>query len=451
MSTAAILTPKSPEWTSAMEPGHWYRISGDTPDLGLPPTPVGTRYLEDNDPAHDPVLNPPASPKEHIRRLVGRDWSAPWRGRLGFSSVTEAWNGAAYASRFGRSGAMIVFGGGHNDYFGSDVHAFDIARREWRRLTDGFVTGEADEYGKGAVYPDTIYPDGSPLPPHTYDYVQYDEVGNDFMLLKGQTELGPSVKAAAIPHLFNLDTLTWRRGPLHRSASLNSGGFTTWDAKRRVLWGHSGDDGGGNAFVAYSPDGVNPDGTFGSWSEFHPSKLPGEANHNAMQIHPDTDSIIVALHARDTLAVIDPLKPGGTIVPAVSLGPKPHIQEYAALEYSAGTGSLLYYSAVDGAVVYAIDWDGEACWRALSAPASLDPIADAAAQSHHHVNRAHTFGRFRVAHFGDVDLALLVRHVDSPVYAIRLPNLSDPLSLTGVPGKPKISGPLKLLGFSVVD
>jgi hypothetical protein len=358
--------------------------------------------------------------KERARRLGGRDWIAPWSGRVGFSAITEAWNGAVYASRFGQSGAMIVFGGGHNNYFGSDVHAFDLSNREWRRLTTGFVSGHPDEYGEGAFYPDAVYPDGSPLPPHTYAYIQYDEVGNDFILLKGQTELGPTVQAVAIPHLFNLDTLVWRHGPKHGSAILNSGGFTTWDAKRRMLWGHSGDDGGGNAFVAYSPDSVNPDGSFGNWSEFHPSKLPGEANHNAMQIHPVADLIVVSLHARDSLGFIDPKKPGDAVAPVRSLGPKPLIQEYAALEYSTELGSLVYYSAADGAVVYAIDWDGTAHWRVLSAPASLDPVVDAAAQSCHHVNQAHTFGRFRIAHFDDIDLALLVRHVDSPIYAMRL-------------------------------
>ena len=404
-----------------MESGRWYRIAGNHPDLGLPPTPIGTRYLEDNDPARDPLLNPPLSLKEHIRRMAGRDWIAPWRGRVGFSSITEAWNGAVYASRFGESGAMIVFGGGHNNYFGSDVHSFDLARREWRRLTDGFVTGSADQYGEGAIYTNSVYPDDSPLPPHTYDYAQYDEVGNNFLLLKGQTELGRNVKAVAIPHLFNLDTLTWRHGPKHESAILNSGGFTTWDAKRRVLWGHSGDDGGGNAFVAYSPDGLNPDGTYGSWSEIHSNKLAGEANHNAMQIHFDADLIVAALHARDSLGVIDPKNPGMAIAPTTCHGSKPLLHEYAALEYAAGTGSLVYYSAADGAGVYAIDWDGEARWRKLSAPTSLDPIADAASQSRHHVNWAHTFGRFRIAHFGTANLAILVRHVDSPVYAMRLP------------------------------
>ena len=421
MNSAAIATPECPEWASGMEPGYWYRISGDTPDLGLPRTPIGTRYLEDNDPARDPVLNPPTSTKERLRRLAGRDWIAPWSGRVGFSSVTEAWNGAVYASRCGQSGAMIVFGGGHNNYFGSDVHAFDLSRREWRRVSDGFVTGKADEYGEGAVYPDAVYPDGSPLPPHTYDYVQYDDVRNNFMLLKGQTELGPNVKATAVPHLFNLDTLTWRHGPRHASAILNSGGFTTWDAKRRLLWGHSGDDGGGNAFVAYSPDGTNPDGTVGRWCEFHPSKLPGDANHNAMQIQAHSDLIVFALHARDVLAAIDPNNPRGAIAPIVSRGRRPQLHEYAALEYSTRRGALIYYSAIDGAVVYGNDWDGEARWHVLSAPESLDPIADAAARSRHHVNKAHTFGRFRVAHFEGVDLAVLVRHVDSPVYAMRLP------------------------------
>ena len=91
-------------------------------------------------------------------------------------------------------------------------------------------------------------------------------------MLKGQTELGPDVKAVAIPHLFNLETLTWRRGPLHPTAILNSGGWTTWDASRRVVWGHSGDDGGGNAFIGFSPDGNNGDGTFGRWTDHFPSK-----------------------------------------------------------------------------------------------------------------------------------------------------------------------------------
>ena len=412
--------PAAPKWVSKMARGHWHRISGNAPDLDLSPTSAGTRYSEDNDPARDPALNPAMSTREQLRRLAGRSWQAPWSGRMGFSSMTEAWNGAVYASRFGASGSMILFGGGHNDYFGSDVHAFDLSSREWRRLSDGYTAGTKADYGAGAIYPDSTYPDGSPLPPHTYGYVQYDAMGNDFLLLKGQTELGANVQSAPIPHLFNLDSLCWSHGPRHPSAIFNSAGFTTWDPKRRVLWGHSGDDGGGNAFAAYSPDGQNPDGSVGRWVTFCANKLPGEANHNAMQYHEESDSIIVALHERNSLARIDPMHPAESIEIVSSTGAKPRISEYAALEYSAATGSIVYYSAVDGANVYGIDLDGAATWRVLSNPESPDPVMDAASQSRHQVNRTHTFGRFRVAHYGAIDLAVLVRHVDSPVYAMRL-------------------------------
>lgn len=388
----------------------------------MPATAVGTRFLADNDPARDPRLNPPANARERVRRLLGRRWTAPWQGRVGFPAITEAWNSAVCATRCGPSGAMIIFGGGHDDYFGSDIHAFDLASREWHCLSSGFVIGGAAAYGQGAVYREAIYPDGSPLPPHTYDYVQYDAQGNNFILLKGQTELGAAVKAAPIPHMFDLDTLGWQHGPRHPSAILSSGGFTTWDARRRLLWGHSGDDGGGNAFVAYSPDGANADGTFGAWREFHPSKLPGIANHNAMEIHPPADVIVVAVHLQDALAAIDPERPDLPLTKIVSSGVKPHLSPYAALEYSPRLRQLVYYSARDKASVYRVDLHDGAHWRQITAADSLDPIADAARQSSFEVNRAHTFGRFRIASFADFDLAILVRHVDTPVYAMRLPD-----------------------------
>ena len=425
------VAPSAPPWVERMSLHRWHAISGDCPDLELPVTAPGTRYLVDTDPAGDPQLNPARTLKERSRRMLGRRPKAPWYGTAGFSAITEAWNGAAYASRYGRSGSMIVFGGGHDDYFGSDVHAFDLASREWRRIMDGYVSGRDDEYGEGARYPDAVYPDGSTLPPHTYDYVQYDPSGNDYILFKGQTELGPHVKAIAIPHLLNLDALQWRHGPRHPTAVLNSGGWTTWDTSRRQIWGHSGDDGGGNAFIGYSPDGDNGDGTFGRWTAHFPNKLPGIASHNAMQIDTMRDLIIVSVHARDALYAIDPANPEREIVRLESTGPKPELQPYAALAYAPNLERLVYFSPLDRGIVYtiagsqprhlrdklAMTWT----WQAFVPPAeTLDPIADAARRSRYPVNLSQTFGRFRIASFGAIDLALLVRHVDTPVYALRL-------------------------------
>lgn len=427
--TVPLASRSAPPWLDAMKVGYWYRISGDRPDLGLPATPAGTRYLLDGDPARDRTLNPARRPKAILRRLSGRYVRAPWSGRLGFCAITEAWNGAVLASRFGDSGSLIIFGGGHNNYFGSDVHAFDIATRRWRRISDGFVQGAPESYGAGALYPYAEYPDGSPLPPHTYGYVQYDAAGNDYLILKGNSELGPNVEAVAIPHMFNLDRFEWRRGPLHASAILNSGGFTTWDAARRTLWGHSGDAGGGNAFIGFQPDGANADGTFGRWGRCYPSKFRGIANHNAMQIDPVRDIVVVLVHARANLFAINPADPAA---PAASLRSDGtcRIAEYAALEYAPNLERLVYYSALDGGAVRTIaaprhasgwsalttgEWEWETCARE-----GLDPVADAKACSRYAINWRHTFGRFRVASWGSVDVALLVRHIDTPVYARRL-------------------------------
>lgn len=425
------MSPVTPPWLERMSLHRWYAISGDRPDLDLQPTAPGTRYLADNDPARDPHLNPARTLKERLRRMLGRDPKSPWHGVAGFRAITEGWNSAVYASRFGASGSMIVFGGGHNDYFGSDVHAFDLASREWRRISDGYVSGNDRDYGTGARYPDSVYPDGSPLPPHTYDYVQYDRLGNDYLLLKGQTELGRKVTAAAIPHFFNLDTLRWRHGPRHPTAILSSGGWTTWDESRRVLWGHSGDDGGGNAFIGFLPDGDNESAIYGSWTDRFPNTLPGIANHNAMQIDPLRDIIVVSVHARDELHALDPADPAREIVRLRSVGPKPVLRPYAALEYAPNIARLVYFSPLDDGIVYTIapsrdkgsgsgsieEWN----WQVHQpAAGTLRPIGDAAGYSRFGVNLSHVFGRFRIASIEGVDVAIMVRHVDSPVYAWRL-------------------------------
>ena len=253
-----------------------------------------------------------------------------------------------------------------------------------------------------------MYPDGSPLPPHTYGYVQYDPVGNDYLLLKGQTGAGQNVKAVAIPHLFNLDTLRWRHGPVERTAILNSGGWTTWDASRRTLWGHSGDDGGGNAFIGFSPDGTNADGTCGRWSNRFPNKLPGIANENAMQIDPLRDVIVVAVHARNRLYALDPSDPGSELRPLESAGSKPVLQACAAMDYAPNLAGLVYFSPLDRGTVHLIApqhaspvdkardarWD----WRAFGpVDGTLEPISDASRRSRYRVNLSQTFGRFRIA------------------------------------------------------
>ncbi len=414
-----------------MRPGIWFGISGDAPDLRLQPTPPGTRYLVDNDPALNPQLNPPFSLKERLRRSLGRLPRSPWHGSVGFPAITECWNGAILASRVGPSGSMVCFGGGHNDYFGSDVHRFDIDSREWTRELNGFTAGTPDDYGAGAAYPGSTYPDGSPLPPHTYGYVQYYQQQNDLLLLKGQTELGPNVKAVPIPHLLNLHSWRWRSGPKHPDAVFNSGGWTTWDPTRRRLWGHSGDDGGGNGLSWFSPDHRDHTRTVGRWGPRYPNKLPGRANHNAMQIDPLGDLIIVAAHADARIYCLDPDDPERPLVPLAAEGDNPPISPFSALEFSQRLDGILYFGAPSSPDVYLLKRptadsksaliDGVWRWiRIADRTAGKDPVADAARLSGWCLNPSHVFGRFRCVDYPGMTLAVLIRHVDSAVYAMRL-------------------------------
>jgi hypothetical protein len=159
--------------------------------------------------------------------------------------------------------------------------------------------------------------------------------------------------------------------------------------------------------------------------------LPGVANHNAMQIDPARDIIIVSVHGRGELYAIDPANPEREIVGVNSVGFKPALQPYAAMEYAPNLARLAYFSPLDNGVVYTVEgshWRGSSdkfvgtwTWRAYEPAAdTLRPIADAASRSRFPLNLSHAFGRFRITSFGAIDLALLVRHVDSPVYAMRL-------------------------------
>lgn len=421
--------PAAPSWLERLPVGCWVKLSGDAPDLDLTPTPPGTRYLADQDPARDPRLNPARSWRERLRRAAGRPPLAPWSGRCGFSAVTEAWNGAAYAPGLGASGAMVVFGGGHDDYFGADVHRFDLATREWSRLCDGYVTGGPAEYGAGAVYPLAEYPDGSPLPPHTHNYLQCDPQNNTLVLFKGQLELGPQVRAVAIPHMLDLATRRWRRGPGHPWAILNAGGCTAWDTRRKVVWGHAGDAGGGNALLALDPGTDGAGETTGRWVSAVGSRFAGRADGNAMVHLPVPDRLLVAVAADGSFSSLDPADPAAPARDLARPAAAPRVVAHASLEYAPSLGAAVYFGAASSPAPLAIELPGAAAapgaaWTArslLAATNGLDPVAEAAAAARGEVHRHHVFGRFRIASFGEVDVAVLVRHVDSPVYALRLP------------------------------
>ena len=86
---------------------------------------------------------------------------APRESPGGSTLKIVAWSGGAYDSR---RDLFLVWGGGHSDYAGNEVYAFDLASRKWRRLTEPSVADRART---------PAYPDGQPRARHTYNYIEY--------------------------------------------------------------------------------------------------------------------------------------------------------------------------------------------------------------------------------------------------------------------------------------
>ena len=66
-------------------------------------------------------------------RTVCVDDSVGVRGIVGCAAAISAWSGGAYDSGRRR---MLVWGGGHDDYWGNELYAFDLGTGTWQRITE---------------------------------------------------------------------------------------------------------------------------------------------------------------------------------------------------------------------------------------------------------------------------------------------------------------------------
>lgn len=90
------------------------------------------------------------------------------RGVGGCTMVVGAWSGGAYDAAGKR---LWIWGGGHGDYYGNELYAFEVETLRWRRVTDPspITSLSADPM-----------PDGSPVSRHTYDGLAWISHANRF-------------------------------------------------------------------------------------------------------------------------------------------------------------------------------------------------------------------------------------------------------------------------------
>ena len=117
--------------------------------------------------------------------------------------VVDAWSGATLDTARGR---LLVWGGGHGDYKGNEVYAFDFATLAWSRIW-GPTPEELIPSGQAAF---EEYGDGNPGSRHTYSGLTYVPPPVDAMLSMGGSlwQKGSFSKAT---WSFSLASRTWTR------------------------------------------------------------------------------------------------------------------------------------------------------------------------------------------------------------------------------------------------
>ena len=78
-------------------------------------------------------------------------------------NVMKPWSSGAYDSLRDR---LVIFGGGHMDYSGNELYAFDVNTLQWQQLTQPSAPEDVSKT-------DPIYADGRPSSVHTYDGLEY--------------------------------------------------------------------------------------------------------------------------------------------------------------------------------------------------------------------------------------------------------------------------------------
>jgi len=125
-----------------------------------------------------------------------RDGHPAW-GVSGPASVIKAWGGGAYDTKRRR---LVLAGGGHTDYGGNEVYAFELDSLEWRRLTDPSTLDA--EFNTG---------DGTPVARHTYDGMEYHPGLDRILMFGGSLYRDGAARDSAMWH-FHPKPALWQRG-----------------------------------------------------------------------------------------------------------------------------------------------------------------------------------------------------------------------------------------------
>ncbi len=171
----AKILAQSPHPLDTLSAGHWYEVPNS--------------HLEDAAP--DPL------PPGNIRNVI------------------RAWSGAAYDTQRDR---LLVWGGGHGDYGGNELYAFDVNTMTWSIIWGPTPGNLIPPPGSPC---NETYPDGNPAARHTYDGLEYLPAPVDAFISAGGSLWCGSGSGSHATWMFDPTAGTWvRRADFFSSISV---------------------------------------------------------------------------------------------------------------------------------------------------------------------------------------------------------------------------------------
>ncbi len=149
--------------------------------------PIGIDPIDEQEPDNPPIVTSgewssvPNTKLQDLNPCPTDDCS--YSANLGFSSIIEAWCGGVFDPIGNR---MLIWGGGHQGYYGNDMYAFDLDTSTWSQIippSNYAATSNDESLGR--------YPDGRPIARHTYGNMAFVASENTF-LATGAYGISPS-------------------------------------------------------------------------------------------------------------------------------------------------------------------------------------------------------------------------------------------------------------------
>lgn len=185
-----------------------------------------------------------------------------------------AWSGGAFDTANNR---LLIWGGGHNDYYGNEIYAFDVRSMRWQRSSEPSL----------GVVPDgrDANPDGTPNGRHSYSGLAYIAHAGRLFALGGALNSTSGGCGSRVTWTFSTATKKWMNQKATGAVPPTyCGDAATYDPVGRKLWWMESNSQGGGLY-AYDYD-------TNAWTRHDDSDWMNEASGAV-----DTDRGLLFFHA----------------------------------------------------------------------------------------------------------------------------------------------------------